>query len=63
MGRKYDTGGSWLRASHKHKEWKTIVYFWMMKTLADVCVDTGTMKELSDVKCAIDMGKSQRLLI
>ena len=33
------------------------------KSLTDVCVDTGTMKELSDVKCAIDMGKSQRLPI
>jgi hypothetical protein len=45
-----------IRASHKHKVLKTIVYFWMTKTLADVCVDTGAMKELSDVKCAVVVG-------
>jgi hypothetical protein len=32
-----------IRAEHKHKVLRSIVYFWMTKTLSDVCVDTDVM--------------------
>ena len=35
-----------MRASHKRKVLKTIVCFWMMKTLSDGCVDTDVVNRV-----------------